>query len=87
MKQKLVALRDMAARQQAKLGMGAALMVAAGVARAETTDPSAAITAALGAIVPAIMTAITTTISSVAPVIALAVGIAYAVRMVRKQAK
>mgnify|MGYP000178592023 FL=1 len=33
------------------------------------------------------MTAITTTISSVAPVIALAVGIAYAVRMVRKQAK
>ena len=51
MKQKLVALRDMAARQQAKLGMGVALMVAAGVARAETTDPSAAITAALGAIV------------------------------------
>ena len=67
--------------QVAKLGMGAALMVAAGVARAETTDPSAAITAALGAIVPAIMTAITTTISSVAPVIALAVGMLLGITM------
>lgn len=85
MKQKLLALRNLASNR--KTIAVVALSAASVPAFAEGTDVSASITTALGAIVPAIVTAMTTTISQVAPVIALALGIAYAVRMVRKQAK
>lgn len=91
MKQKLASLRALAlSNRRYVAALGVSLVAAPAFADAAgtgATDANSVLSNVLPTLVGSLLTAMGTTITQVGPIIALACGIAFAVRMVRKQAK
>lgn len=83
MKQKLLALRALAERQQAKIAAGSLMVLASAAARADTVDVGTVLDTLIGGI----MTGIGTTFAKVTPLMALVFGVAFAWRWVKKGSK
>jgi phage-related minor tail protein len=84
MKQKLIALRALAQRQQAKAAVFVMSAMAAGAASAQTATPT--LDSILDTFIASIISGIGTTFGKIGPLLALVFGVAFAWRWVKKGA-